>query len=161
MRTRPGFWTVFVAALLSSAAVQSQDDVPADVVDYVGTFSQFRETGEHVYGYQLELWRDGDEMVGLWSRADGRPADFPTVSITGVRWNRSTGSLRFTVRWCGETATFRGILKGREIAGEVVARGARTKVRLRRSDFEQAPVRRAEWKSRVDQVLKRLGPRCR
>lgn len=129
-------------------------------VQHVGLFSQFLETGEHVYGYQLQLWRDGDEFVGLWSRADGQPADFPTVIVRGLTLDESTGALRFTIPWCGEVLTFDGTLEDNQVVGEVTGVGETTTVKLLKGDFERSPMERTRWKSLIDSLLKRLAPRC-
>ena len=94
-----------MGALMSGLLIQAVSSTAAQTskegqVDFIGSYSQLKETGEHVYGYILELWRDGSAVVGLWSRAEGQPADFPAVLVTDVQWDEAKGSLRFTARWC-------------------------------------------------------------
>ena len=127
---------------------------------HIGTFSQLRETGEHVYGYEFQLWRDDDELVGLWSRAEGQPADFPTVIVKDLKLDESTGSLRFTIPWCGAVQTFNGTLKNNQIVGQMTDVEETTKVKLLREDFEMPPMGTTKWKSHIDRLLTARAPRC-
>ena len=67
-------------------------------IQIIGSYSQLRQTKDHVYGYQLQLFRDGSSLVGLWSRANGEPADFPLVRVEDLKWNETTGAFHFTAR---------------------------------------------------------------
>jgi hypothetical protein len=149
-----------VTVLLGGAAAQQPDDVVPDAVEYVGAFSQLDETGEHVYGYVLQLWREQGGFVGLWSRADGQPADFPTVRVEDVRFDEGDGSLRFSARWCDEVDTFEGTWNGEEIAGELRGRGEPVRVTLRRGESEWPLMSRADWKVRTDEIVRLRAPKC-
>lgn len=147
----------------STAAVQTSKE---GEVRLIGNYVDLRQTTEHVYGYILRLWRDGNSVVGFWSRADGQPGDFPTVSVTDVRWDESTGSFRFTARWCNEIETFEGVLKGRELVGTITSKSASarrsesTKVALTSEESDGAPRPRAAWKAQWDEKMRRSGPKC-
>src|SRR5687767_9594118 len=58
-RSAMSYIAVLCLGLLASqvAAGNAGKELP---VRFVGAFTNFRETGEHVYGYQLELWRRSD-----------------------------------------------------------------------------------------------------
>ena len=80
---------------------------------FVGAFTNFRETGEHVYGYELELWRRSDRtLTGLLGEATGQPADFPTTRLDQVEFEDGTGRLRFTAPWCDQRLIFDGRIDG-------------------------------------------------
>jgi hypothetical protein len=83
---------IFAFVSMTSALAQPS-------VHPIGDFAQLRETGEHVYGFTLRLWRDGEDIVGIWSQADGQPPDFPTVAAENVTLDPASGALRFTIRW--------------------------------------------------------------
>lgn len=147
--------------LCGSAAAHQRDDAVGDAVEHLGTFSQYRETGEHVYGYALRLWRDGGAIVGLWSRAEGQPADFPTVVVEDLRFDEADGSLRFSARWCDDVEKFEGTWKGKKIAGQIQGREAPVKVVLIGGDPDWPPTTRAEWRARIDEIVRIRAPRCR
>ena len=73
-----------VVGMLHSATMTAMQAAKDGDFRFIGSYSQLRQTPEHVYGYQLELWRDGRSLVGLWSRADGEPGDFPIVLVGTV-----------------------------------------------------------------------------
>jgi hypothetical protein len=136
-------------------------------VDFLGTYSQLEETPEHVYGYILELWRDGESLVVRWSRARGTQADFPTVLTTRVEYNEGSGALHFTAAWCSDEETFEGVLKGRTATGTVRsmwANGTETAsvvlTRIPDEDEILSNMPRADWKIRLDKIMRRLGPKC-
>lgn len=134
---------------------------PPATVEHLGDYAQLRETGEHVYGYVLQLWKDGSEIVGLWSIASGKPADFPTVRVDDLRWDVASGAVRFTVKACS-TSRFEGVARGSEFAGRIADRrtNTATDVRLRRSEDERQSLGRAEWLGQTDSILTRRRPRC-
>ena len=76
---------------------------------FVAAFTSFRETGAHVYGYAVELWRRADGTVtGVLFKATGQPADFPATRLEQIEFEDRTGHLRFTAAWCGGQLTFDG-----------------------------------------------------
>jgi len=150
--------------MLHSATMTAMQAAKDGDFRFIGSYSQLRQTPEHVYGYQLELWRDGRSLVGLWSRADGEPGDFPIVLVSDLKWNEATGSFRFNARWCDEVETFDGNLTPKGVVGTVTngARGGGTaaKVSLRKSGAEWPITSRADWASMIETMIKRRGPKC-
>ncbi len=61
----------------------------------VGTYSNIRYTQEHAYGYLVDLWRQGDRIVGIFSFTDGAQADFDTGTLDNVTYDPPTGALAF------------------------------------------------------------------
>lgn len=134
---------------------------PPATVEHLGDYAQLRETGEHVYGYVLQLWKDGTAIAGLWSIASGEPADFPTVRADDLSWDAASGAIRFTVKACG-TWRFEGVARGSDIVGRITEQRTNTitDVRLRRGDDERPSLARAEWLAQTDGILTRRRPRC-
>ena len=133
-------------------------------IQIIGSYSQLRQTKEHVYGYQLQLFRDGSSLVGLWSRADGEPADFPHVRDGDLKWKETTGAFHFIARWCAEVETFDGLLTTKLLTGTVTAGpksgGAVKKLSMRRGRDDWPSTNRSDWAGLVEKMLKRRAPRC-
>lgn len=74
---------VLFAGLLAAqvAAGHSDKELP---LRFLGGFTDFRETGEHVYGYELELWR----------RSDGTLIGVPTAATCEASWSTATASVQ-------------------------------------------------------------------
>jgi hypothetical protein len=136
---------------------------PGADLTYVGDFSSIRETDGHVYGYTLQLWKDGHKVVALWSKADGQPADFPTVLADDVSWDEQSGRIHFTVQWCGSTSRFEGTLTAGSVSGRLAAMNitaAPMALTLKRTDDEWPITTREDWQLQIQQILKRRHPRC-
>lgn len=60
----PGFRiaTAVLIAVCASSVDRTLARQPAATVEHLGDYAQLRETDEHVYGYVLQLWRDGTEV---------------------------------------------------------------------------------------------------
>ena len=80
------------------AAGSFAQGVPDRPLRVIGSFSNIRFTEEHAYGYDVELWRDGDSVIGLISAADGLQGDTPTGILENVRFDSRTGGLSFTAK---------------------------------------------------------------
>jgi hypothetical protein len=134
-------------------------------VEFFGRYSHLEYTAEHAYGYDLQLWRDGKSIVGLWSRTNGPPADFPAVLVTDLSWVESTGVLRFTAKWCNEDESFEGSLqKGRLVATitsrRVSERTESATVVLTKQNDDWGTLPRAEWRALIDKILEARTPKC-
>ena len=53
-----------------------------------------RYTEEHAYGYAVQLWRDGDSMIGLFLASEGLQGDTPTGILENVKFNRARARCR-------------------------------------------------------------------
>ena len=133
-------------------------------IQIIGSYSQLRQTKDHVYGYQLQLFRDGSSLVGLWSRANGEPADFPLVRVEDLKWNETTGAFHFTARWCAEVETFDGLLTPKLLTGTVSAApksgGAVKKLSMRRGRDDWPSANKSDWAALVEKMLTRRASRC-
>lgn len=142
--------------------------LPAPGVVAVGAFSNIRYTEEHAYGQAVQLWRQGDRLLGLFMYTDGLQADFHTGLLEHVMFNPGTGQLSFDAyasqfHFKGrlEKMALTGLLKrthpvdGRQVAADQVTlkRSAELTGEMRTYESEE------EWNQYAAEVLKRLGPR--
>ena len=64
----------------------------------IGSFSNMRFTQEHQYGVEVQLWREGQELLGLLSYSEGLIGDTPTGLLEQVRYDPQTGEVSFRAR---------------------------------------------------------------
>jgi len=64
----------------------------------IGSFSNMRFTREHQYGVEVQLWRDGEELLGLLSCSEGLIGDTPTGLLEHARHDPRTGDISFQAR---------------------------------------------------------------
>lgn len=173
LRCNPRWETTLVLSLqlltasmvLAACGIESSPTLtrqPAGVVEHLGDYVQHKETGGHVYGYFLRLWKDGTEVVGLWSMASGEPADFPTVRVRDLKWDATGGTVDFTIEWCGTSGLFKGVKTKAGISGQLTdsRTGTLTTVHLRGPGDQWPSLSRADWLSQTEGILKRRRPRC-
>ena len=161
------FLAQFVTAsvLLAACAMESAPALrqePAGGVEHMGDYAELRESEGHLYGYTLQLWKDGTQVVGLWSRAAGEPADFPTVRLTDLKWDATGGNVEFTVVWCGTSQRFKGVTSKAEISGQLTddRTGKVTTVRLQLTADEWPSLSRSDWLFQTEEILRTRRPRC-
>jgi hypothetical protein len=162
---------VLIAATASFAA-----EIPITVV---GEFTNMRFTGEHQYGYAVQLWRQGDRVFGLFSAAAGLQGDTPTGMLDDIRFDPRTGALSFRAklttglvhengsdRPARDLFVFGGKLDGNELSGTVKPSEsgrpqAPEKIRLKRqnSDHMFEPARYEEWQRKTAEIIRVRGPR--
>jgi hypothetical protein len=94
-RRTPWHLACFLALVVVIPAL-AQD--PNRLLRTVGEFSNMRFTEEHAYGYAVDLWRDGDSMLGLFLASEGLQGDTPTGMLENVKFNPRTGALSFTAK---------------------------------------------------------------
>src|SRR2546425_9747656 len=70
----------------------------ASPIRYIGAFTNVRYTAEHAYGYTVQLWRQGDGLIGLLLDAQGSQADVPTGLLEEVRFDPARGTLSFKAK---------------------------------------------------------------
>jgi len=168
----------FGIAILVPAAVRGAD-IP---IVAVGAFQKWRLSDEHQYGYEVDLWQQGDRVFGLLLVGDGPAGDTPAGMLEDVEFDSHSGRLSFSARlttglhYCREhdgvpsrdVFRFSGVLSKRDLAGRFQhsealhpAEAPRTEhVALRRSARDlTVPASYAEWKADADRTLKRRGPR--
>ena len=175
--------TCFLALLSTGAALPAFAQDPDRPIRAIGEFSNMRYTEEHAYGYAVELWRDGDSMIGLFLVSEGLQGDTPTGMLENGRFDSRTGALSFTARLTtglavlpgGQQAPsrdlfeFSGTLKAAVLTGTLKRSdllhpsrpGARERVQLKiQAQAAMLPTHSyAEWKRQADELLKRRGPK--
>jgi hypothetical protein len=149
----------------------------------LGAYSNFRFTEEHQYGAEVQLWRDGTAVIGLFSYADGLAGDTPAGTLEKVSFDPGTGRLAFSTRlttgvhFClvhhnvpsRDLFVFSGILEGTSVSGTLTRvdslhpdRAPTTEhVVLTKTDggtvgqYET----REQWDAAMKEVLKFRGPK--
>jgi len=178
-------WLRFILGLMiftltSAYAQTNQTSLP---VEEVGDFSNMRFTEEHQYGYEVRLWKQGDNFFGLFSASAGLAGDTPTGLLEKISFVPSSGKLSFTARLTTgmtfvhdkETPShdlfeFDGLLNGHSVSGNLkhqdmlfpALKPEIEKIKLQRQPTEATepmPATYLEWRHELDPMLKRLGPR--
>jgi hypothetical protein len=167
-------------AIVSGIPAFAQD--PGRPVHAIGEFSNMRFTEEHAYGYAVELWRDGDALIGLFLASEGLQGDTPTGMLENVKIDSRTGALSFTARLTTgvnvsgghqepsrDLFEFSGILKTSVLTGTLRRSDPRQPSRLSSRERVQLKIQPqapmlstgsyAEWKRQADEILKRRGPK--
>ena len=100
----------------------------------LGSFSNHSGNGEHTYGYQSMLWRNGTELIGqliYWDGdLEGMKGDFTNGEI-----NTKTGEISFNVTVKKSsvspveqyTAKFNGTITGNKVVGVLIWQGKKRK----------------------------------
>jgi hypothetical protein len=152
-------------------------------VSFMGEFSNVRHTAEHAYGYSVQLWRQGDNIFGLFTAASGLAGDVPCGLLEDVRFNPVTGTFSFTAKLSIATIylgkgrqepthdlfSFNGTLHGAVLAGllthldQMQPKSKPTSKRLRLPRTSNPPTIDAathdDWKRAADAILKVRGPK--
>ena len=71
------------------------------VFESIGTWSNVavsESEDPHATGFELQLWRHGDEIVGYLSEFVGPLGDLPIGKLENLIFNESTGEISFSVR---------------------------------------------------------------
>src|ERR1017187_9961120 len=71
-------------AVLGGLGLESFAQAPDRSIRPIGEFANFRSTDKHTYKCDVELWRDGDSVIGLFFAAEGFDADMPQFNVTFV-----------------------------------------------------------------------------
>src|ERR1039457_6913256 len=87
-------WIAVVGGLASGSFAQDADRP----IRAIGEFSNTRHTEGHDYGYTVDLWRDGDLVIGLLYVSEGLEGDAPTGMLENVKLQSRTGALSFSAR---------------------------------------------------------------
>jgi hypothetical protein len=176
-----GAWVL--ALLVAGAVVSVSGQNPERPIRTVGEFSNMRYTEEHAYGYSVELWRDGDSLIGLLLVSEGLQGDTPTGLLENLKFDSRTGALSFTAKLTTglvllpggrseasrDLFEFSGTLKAAALAGTLKRSDQRrptAPVSEERIELEQQPpsatlqfASYAEWKRQTDEILARRGPK--
>jgi hypothetical protein len=170
-----------IALVQLTAGVSAQS--PAAPLRIVGEYSNIKFTGEHAYGYTVQLWQQGDRLFGFLESSDGLAGDTPIGTLDEVQYDRRNGSLSFRAKLTMGMALlaqgreepsrdlfeFRGTLKRAALTGTITrqdmlrpqVKPKSGQVRLpKQSDETMIEAQTyAEWKTLADQLLKFRGPK--
>jgi len=97
------FLMVFSFGRFDIPSVSAEEASPASLA-FAGSFSNMRFTEEHAYGYEVELWLQGDRLLGFLLASDGLQGDTPTALLENIRFDPATGQLEFNARIAVMTA---------------------------------------------------------
>jgi hypothetical protein len=67
-------------------------------VDVIGLFLNVKSDGEHASGYDVKLWKHGENICGLINAHRGLMGDPPTGILENVKFDKKTGKLSFTAK---------------------------------------------------------------
>jgi hypothetical protein len=103
----------------------------AEPVEVVGDFTNVTSDGEHQRGYSVQIWKEGDKILGLLSGSrHSRPVgDPPTGLLENAVFDAKTSELSFSATLpgsdCGEGKPaqdlfrFKGFLTSRKLSGNL------------------------------------------
>lgn len=183
-RNSPGFKRILACGVL--LLLTQAQATPQSRVRVLGAFSGVKHTHDDAFGYVVKLWKEGDQIFGLFLVYTGAPYDPPTGILEDVKFDPRTGRLSFSARvstgltysqeYRGVPARdrfkFAGVLTRRQLRGNLShtnelfpERPATAKrIRLRWSAFQTdvmrpPPPTHAAWKTFADEILRRSGPK--
>lgn len=176
--------TILGIAVLGGLGLESFAQAPDRSIRPIGEFANFRSTDKHTYKCDVELWRDGDSVIGLFFAAEGFDADMPAGMLENVRFDSRTGALSFTAKLTIAGAIdlpglrqepsrdlfeFSGTLKATVLSGTLKRSDLRQPLRPGSREHVQLKIRLpdgafptgsyAEWKRHADEILKVRGPK--
>jgi len=183
-RAKNPFWLFgLLVGLVITPVLKSAED-SARPVAVVGHFTNMTYAGEHAYGYAVQLWRQGDGLLGLFLASEGLEGDTPTGLLEDVKFDPGSGEISFRARLSvgvvyskkrhgvpsRDLFEFAGVLAGTRLRGTVKRSDAldpeepprSDKVVLLRSKSNEgmeAFKSYAEWKISADEILKARGPK--
>jgi hypothetical protein len=167
------FLTIF-----GTVHAQTKSELP---VKPLGTFMRVKsDDGEHAYGYDVALWKQGSKIYGLISAHAGLIGDPPAGLLENVRFDPRTKKLSFTAKLSlgvdGDNVpshdifVFEGMLTATRLAGNLLVKNEqcgkacteRKIINLPRSKEWSSSMDSfktyAEWKKDADEILAFRGP---
>jgi len=177
--------TCFLALLSIGTTLPVFAQNPSRAIRAIGEFSNVRHTeDDHAYGYAIELWSDGDSVLGLIFVSAGLEGDAPAGALENVRFDSRTGALSFTAKLSTgvvilpggrqeptrDLFEFSGTLTATALTGTIQRSDqlrpgravSRERVQLKIQPQAAAvftAASYAEWKGRADEILKHRGPK--
>ena len=158
---------------------------PGSRVKPMGVFLDIKHSQDDTFGFSLQLWQEGNSVVGLFSVYVGPQGDAPTGLLEDITFDPRTGQLSFAARLSTglvyghgyqgvpsrDIFQFRGTLHRNRITGALKTANAlfpsdpavQQRVSLQRSaDMSQlmeVVQTSAEWQRWAEEVLRRRGPK--
>jgi hypothetical protein len=117
-----------LCAFASAPGIKQDDSIKA-----IGCFTNVRSDGEYAYGYSVQLWSRGRQIIGLIDYYQGFIADPPMGILSDVQYDSSTGKLSFKAKLTSglhncrihkdvpshELLSFQGFLKPDKLEGDI------------------------------------------
>lgn len=155
-------------------------------IEVLGAFSGVKHAHGDAFGYAVRLWKEGDQIFGLFLVYTGAPYDPPTGILEDVKFDPRTGRLSFFTRAstgltysqehrgvpARDRFKFEGVLTRRQLRGNLSHTNelfpdkpaTSKRIRLRWSAFQTdvmrpPPQTYSAWKTSVDEILRRRGPK--
>lgn len=151
----------------------------------VGAFTNMRFTEDHAYGYEAQIWREGNNVFGLFLAAQGQIGDTPTGILEDVSFDPKTGRLAFRARLTlgitydrqrngtpsRDVFHFNGSMQRSKIEGTLEISNAlladqlpsRENITLKRTEEQTSSMETfanyEEWRKRADEILRLRGPK--
>jgi hypothetical protein len=177
---KPVFGVVLSISVLMSGLMSSTSSLIV-----VGAFTNMRFTEDHAYGYEAQIWQEGNNIFGLFLAACGQVGDTPTGILEDVKFDPKTGRFAFRARLTlgivynqkhdgtpsRDVFHFNGVMQRSKIEGTLEISNAllasqspqREKITLNRSEEQTSSMEvftnYAEWKKSADEILKLRGPK--
>lgn len=167
-RTQPAIDVSSPSSASIETALVSNTPMLHGPLKVVGCFSNVDSNGEHEWGFTLDIWRQGDQIYGLFAggsttRLVGDP---PTGVLVEQVYDRKTGRFSFKSKFPYNTFSFEGVITETVVTGKLVdlSTNADEKIVLTRSKSlsEEMMVEYEsyeKWKAYADKILKRRGPK--
>ncbi len=158
---------------LSNEAANSKNESKNNSpVEVIGAFSNRESNGEHEWGYEVEIWSNEGNLVGMFTGSAGTRlvGDPPTGVLKDVEYNFDTGIISFRATLPDNDHVFEGMLSKKTLSGRLFNISERSlgqrcdeakKLALLRSqkfsdEMEEFQTLDA-WTERINQLLKRRG----
>ncbi len=148
----------------------------------VGEYSNMRFTGEHQYGYSVELYRQGDTIFGLLLVAEGLDGDTPAGILEDVEYEPASEKLSFNVKLSVGAAVhdeksvpsrdyfeFDGKLERTVLSGtlkrfdklnpELAPQSIQVRLAKGKGESMENYASYASWKKAAGEILKTRGPK--
>jgi hypothetical protein len=178
-----GVWSGLVLTLFVSHIVRA-DPEPKKFTT-VGSFSSMEFTEAHQYGSEVQLWKEGSNVLGLFSYSESLIGDTPTGLLEDTKYDPRTGEISFKAKlttgqhFCEvyndvpshDLFSFRGKLSDSSISGLLKRSDAlhpedpptEEKVVLKKLSGDEANQihygSRSEWEIASQEILKFRGPK--
>lgn len=168
-----------ILSVLGLMVLAAEAQTPRPIVS-MGEFSNMRYTGEHAYGYSVQLWRESETVFGFFLASEGLAGDTPTGLLEGVKFDSKTGTLSFRAkltmgidarqRPSRDLFEFDGKLRRasldgslKHLNGTISSQAITTKrISLKKIQPDSAlsqPGSYEEWKQQAEEILRRRGPK--
>ena len=139
-------------------------------IEFLGSYEKVESsTGEHCYGYTVDIWKQNSNPFGLFHYHNGLCGDPPCGVLDAVSYDAQKGDFHFVVKTRLSTFQFSGKLTPQSLSGSLqespVRQESRAKETIelprkgtRRDDEFYEQIRSLpEWHARFDSYTRCIG----